>query len=209
MRGWHGPAHDRKRGVGIVNNDLYRGQLVWNRCRWVRQPTDSKKRRVVQNPQSEWVRYVDDSIRIVPDALWYAVKRRQDEHGKRIGERIARGVEASRAGRTGRNSRYLLSGLLRCAACGSSYVMVNTVRYACSGYVNGRVCSNSRHVRRDKLEQTLLTEVQTGLLGGYGRDAAKRHEPSGTTSDQPSSRSRHWSGDAIARPPPAPAGCRD
>jgi site-specific DNA recombinase len=46
--GWHPSAisGDRDRGVGIMNNDLYRGLVVWNRCRWVRLASDSKKRRV-------------------------------------------------------------------------------------------------------------------------------------------------------------------
>ena len=154
----------RERGVGIVNNDLYRGLVVWNRCRWVRLASDSKRRRVVMNPEAQWVQHPDESLRIVSDETWSAVKRRQDEHSHRIGERVARGVAVSRAGRTGRNSRYMLSGLLKCSECGSNYVMVNTVRYACAGYINGRVCGNGRHVRRDKLEKALLADVQAGLL---------------------------------------------
>jgi DNA invertase Pin-like site-specific DNA recombinase len=79
--GWHPSAiaGDRKRGVGIVNSDLYRGLVVWNRCRWVRLASDSKKRRVVLNPESAWVKRPDESLRIVSDALWQAVRRRQHQ----------------------------------------------------------------------------------------------------------------------------------
>lgn len=164
--GWHPSAisGDRGRGVGILNNDLYRGLVVWNRCRWVRAASDSRTRRVVVNPESVWVKHADESLRIVTDAAWVAVKRRQDDQAQRIGERIARGIAATKANRTGRQSRYLLSGLLRCAECGSNYVMVNRERYACAGYVNGRICGNGRHVRRDKLETALLADIQAGLL---------------------------------------------
>jgi site-specific DNA recombinase len=153
--GWHPSAisGDRERGVGIVNNDLYRGLVIWNRCRWVRLASDSKKRRVEMNPEAQWVRRPDESLRIVSDELWTAVKRRQDEQRARVGERISKGAAASRAGRTGRNSRYMLSGLLKCAECGWNLVMVDSRAYACPGYVNGRVCSNGRRVRRDKLER--------------------------------------------------------
>ena len=147
-----------------MNNDLYRGLVVWNRCRWVRLASDSKKRRVVMNPEHQWVKHPDESLRIVSDAAWSAVKRRQDEQAQRVGDRIARGVAVSRAGQTGRNSRYLLSGLLKCSECGSSLVMVDSRAYCCSGYINGRICQNGRYVRRDKLEQTLLADVEVGLL---------------------------------------------
>jgi DNA invertase Pin-like site-specific DNA recombinase len=164
--GWHPSAisGDRTRGVGILNNDLYRGLVVWNRCRWVRLATDSKQRRVALNPEDQWVKHPDESLRIVSDELWGAVKRRQDAQRQRIGERVARGVAASRAGRTGRNSRYLLSGLLKCSECGSNLVMVDSRAYACSGYINGRICRNGRYVRRDKLETALLADVKAGLL---------------------------------------------
>ena len=91
-----------------------------------------------------------------------------------IGERIARGVAVFPAGQTGRNSRYMLSGLLKCSECGSNYVMVNTVRYACAGYVNGRICGNDRYVRRDTLEKALLADVEAGLLDPHVMDEIER-----------------------------------
>ena len=42
--------------------------------------------------------------------------------------------------------------------------MVDKRAYACSGYINGRVCKNDRYVRRDKLETTLLADIRAGLL---------------------------------------------
>ena len=165
--GWHPSSisGDRDRGVGILNNDLYRGHVVWNRCRWVRLASDSRKRRVVVNPEDQWVQHRDESLQIVSEALWNAVKRRQREQRERVGERVARGVAASKAGKTGRQSRYLFSGLLKCSECDSSYVMANTERYACAGYVNGRICSNNGYVRRDRLEAALLADIKAGLLG--------------------------------------------
>jgi site-specific DNA recombinase len=40
-------AGDPKRGIGILNNDIYRGIVVWNRARWLRSAADSGKRKQV------------------------------------------------------------------------------------------------------------------------------------------------------------------
>ena len=164
--GWHPSAiaGDRDRGVGILNNDLYRGLVVWNRCRWVRLASDSKKRRVVVNPESAWVKHADESLRIISDDLWNDVKRRQAAQTERIGQRVAQGMTATRAGQTGRIGRHMFSGLLRCSECGSTYTLAGNSKYACAGYLNGRVCLNDRYVRKDKLEAALLADIRAGLL---------------------------------------------
>jgi len=36
---------DVARGFGILNNDCYRGVVIWNRTRWVRSAADSAHRR--------------------------------------------------------------------------------------------------------------------------------------------------------------------
>ena len=79
---------------------------------------------------------VDESLRVVPDELWSAVKRRQDEQTKRVGERVARGIDSSRAKHTGRVGSHLFSGLLRCSECGGNYTLVNANKYACAGYAH-------------------------------------------------------------------------
>src|SRR5262249_46376308 len=66
-----------ERGLGILNNETYRGRIVWNRVRWVRSAADSSRRRCVPNPPSEWVTHEDERLRIVPRDLWQAVKSRQ------------------------------------------------------------------------------------------------------------------------------------
>src|SRR3546814_1649247 len=62
------------------------------------------------NPESEWIRNEVPDLRIVNDALWEAVKRQQDD----IGRRYAAVKEAAkaRALHGKRRPAYLLSGLL-------------------------------------------------------------------------------------------------
>jgi len=43
-----------KRGVGILNNELYVGRLAWNRLRYLKDP-DTGRRVSRLNPDSEWV----------------------------------------------------------------------------------------------------------------------------------------------------------
>ncbi|MCH7705104.1 MAG: recombinase family protein, partial [Planctomycetes bacterium] len=69
-------AGDHTRGIGILNNELYIGRVIWNRFQWLRSAQDSSKRRCVQNPKSEWIVHEDERLRIIPQALWERVKAR-------------------------------------------------------------------------------------------------------------------------------------
>lgn len=150
---------DVKRGTGILNNTKYIGIVRWGRTEWKRGHADAKKRKVVllETPFTE---YCDERLRIVPQELWERVKRRQDARTIEVGKRIASGKRSA----GGRAPRYLFSGLLRCAHCGSGFVKVDKRSYACSTYVNGRACTNHQRVRRDIIETRLLSGVRDELL---------------------------------------------
>jgi site-specific DNA recombinase len=105
---------NRRRGTGILNNELYIGRLVWNRQRFVKDPETG--RRVTRlNDESEWVRQESPELRIVPQKLWDMAKARQKD------------LDARQPGMWQRNRpRYLLSGLIECGVCGGGYAKVNT-----------------------------------------------------------------------------------
>lgn len=65
-----------KRGVGILNNELYVGKLVWNRLRYIKDP-DTGKRVSRLNPESERVIQDVPELRIVEQDVWDATKERQ------------------------------------------------------------------------------------------------------------------------------------
>ena len=111
---------------------------------------------------------VGDALRRVPaDRLRRSVGRREAPSGRTdptgVGERVARGIEAARAKHTRRVGRYIFSGLLRCSECGGNYTLLNKRTYRCAGFLNGRICSNNRHVRRETLERVLLADSKTAL----------------------------------------------
>lgn len=155
-------AGDASRGVGILNNEAYAGRIIWNRHRWVRSASDSKRRRCIPNPPSEWITHIDERLRIVPEALWLAVKARQRQQAETIGQRVSEGMARKSAIRTGRGPKFLLSGLLKCADCGSAFVVASATGYACASYVNGgaAACANSTRFRRDHAEQAILDKVK-------------------------------------------------
>lgn len=167
-------AGDPKRGTGILNNEQYVGRTIWNRSRWVRSRQDSSKRRCLPNPRSKWIINTDERLRIVSDDLWSRVKRRQADGLARVGERIARGIAASKAALTGPRPKHLLSGVLRCDGCGSNFVSTGRDSYACSSFVHGRACDNTARVKRSAVEPLLLDGLRSMMLSPGRIEEARR-----------------------------------
>ena len=145
---------NRRRGTGILNNELYIGRLVWNRQRFIKDPETG--RRVTRlNDESEWTTQELPELRIVPQELWDAAKARQ------------RDLDAREPGMWQRNRpRYLLSGLVKCGVCGGGYAKVNTTHYGCAASKNKgeSVCANRLTIARDKLEDAVLSALQSHLM---------------------------------------------
>jgi site-specific DNA recombinase len=167
-------AGDPTRGVGILNNELYAGRVIWNRFRWVRSAADSSKRRCIQNPRADWIERQDERLRIVPQDLWDRVKARQADRKHRVGERVAQGISAANAGRTGPRPRHLFSGLLQCKHCGAGFVATGRNRFACSSFAHGQDCTNDARVTQDEMEAGLVAGLQQRLLEPEVVEAARR-----------------------------------
>jgi DNA invertase Pin-like site-specific DNA recombinase len=151
-------------GLGILNNELYIGRVIWNRFKWVRSAADSSRRRRVPNPKSEWIVRTEDRLRIIPERLWERVKARQRAQTDSIGERVKRGLSRRAAKSTGRGPKFLFSGLLKCARCSANFIVVNARSYACANRINGKACSNTAYLPRLTIEAGLLEGIQRDLL---------------------------------------------
>ncbi len=171
-------AGDPKRGVGILNCDLYRGRVVWGRSKWIRGVADSKKRRQVQVPESQWIVREDARLRIVPDTLWKAVKARQARQAAACrGAHQARDCRRLEAGRTGPPAAVSCSrGLLTCAVCGANYTMRDAkfVFVRLAGSTARRAATRSASSAKS-VERLLLAEIKAGL--DLARD--RRARPAG------------------------------
>ena len=145
-----------RRGTGILNNEIYIGKLVWNRQHFIKDPV-SGKRQARPNPPEKWVTEEVPSLRIVDEDLWQQVKSKQSQTRRTISDNGNRRE-------TVRRPRYLLSGLLKCGACGGGFSKVSKHHYGCSTARNKATCDNMLVIRRDVLEQTVLDGLKNQLM---------------------------------------------
>lgn len=152
------------RGTGVLNNELYAGRLVWNRQRYVKDPSTGK--RVSRpNPADDWITVDVPDLRIVDDAQWQAVRDHQAELAK-VFEATTSGVRASRAKSCNglRRPSYLLSGLLVCGRCQGKYGLVVGDRYGCLNRHRRGTCDNGHTVRRPLIEERALAGLKENLV---------------------------------------------
>ncbi len=158
----HGHA---KRGTGILNNELYIGRLIWNRLRYLKDPSTGKRVSRL-NPESEWIVKGVPELRIVDDELWQAVKARQAATSAKyanVAEGIHKHHRKNRLNGTHR-PRTLLSGLVFCGCCGGPYSIRGSDRFACSTHGTKGTCSNSRTIPREELERRVLAGLKERMM---------------------------------------------
>ena len=140
----------RKRGNGVLWNELYIGTIVYNRQSFRKHPRTGK-RQARPNPPHLWQRQKAPELRIVPQDLW------DQAHAQR------RNISSKVPGHRPR-AKHLLSGLMKCGLCGESYILASRHYLGCSGYRNKRTCSNNRTISMHEVEDRVLTALQRHLL---------------------------------------------
>lgn len=121
----------------MLRNEIYVGQRIWNRSRWIKR-RDGRCRRI-ERREDEWVRHTDEALWISDDAPWARVQAQiqkrttamlgtvvQDEDGRDRPVRVPRSIRGS-------GPRHLLAGFLECAECGGSFHAMRHGRFGCSG----------------------------------------------------------------------------
>ena len=153
---------DTKRGIGILANPIYRGRLIWNRSRWVKHPETGRRLRR-ERPESEWIVHDDEALRIVPQDLWESVQARIGAVREKT--KAARAKHGQNA-RSGRPSRHLLSGILRCGICGAPMTVSgsNPKRYGCSTHRDRGTCDMRYTVPQAIVENKILEGLRSELL---------------------------------------------
>lgn len=143
-----------KRGNGIILNQVYVGTIVWNRLRMIKHP-DTGRRISKVNPESEQHHAEAPQLRIIDDETWQAAQAIKQARG---------GAHPYKA----RAPRHLLSGLLRCAACGSGMSSYGrdscgSVRIRCSAEKESKSCPSPRTFRLDRIEALVLSTLREQL----------------------------------------------
>ncbi len=154
-----------KRGTGLVNNELYIGRLIWNRLRYIKDPSTGKRVSRL-NPESEWIIKDAPELRIVDDALWHSVRERQGEIAEKyvnVTEAVRKHHKKNRLNGT-RRPKSLLSGLVFCGCCGGPYSLRGADRFACSNHISKGACSNNRTIPREELEARVLCGLKDRMM---------------------------------------------
>lgn len=149
------------RGTGLLNNAMYRGVLVWNRCSYTKNPHSGKKA-ARPNPSSKHETADVPHLRIVDDDLWMKVKARQASIRRRL-QGPNRAGASSNLNETHR-PRFLLSGLLQCGCCGGGYTIVAKDRYGCATRRQKGTCRNAQTITRSAIETRVLDGLKDRLL---------------------------------------------
>jgi site-specific DNA recombinase len=154
----------------LLRNERYCGTLLFGRTRW---EVRGGVRRKIDVPKSEWKGTERQDLRIVPDALWTAVRGRIDstfktylrQQGGRLTGKPERGLMAS---------SYLLSGMLVCGLCGGSLTGRTTRStsdqehryYVCGTHrTRGRTaCTNNLSLNADAIHNMIVTAFQNDVL---------------------------------------------
>lgn len=156
------------RGNGILNNEIYVGKLVWNRCSYVKDP-DTGMRQARPNPPEKWSVIDVPELRIIDDETWAKVKVRQTEVRTEM-SRDGSGNALNRAHR----KKYLLSGLIYCGCCGSPYVIADSYRYRCSRNRSKSTCPNDIQIKRADLESRVADALRHRMMASDTVEAMLR-----------------------------------
>nr|WP_244491514.1 recombinase family protein [Bosea sp. Root381] len=141
---------NRHRGHGILLNPLYAGRLVWNRVRMVKDPATGRRISRVNDAAEHQERAVPH-LAVVAAETFDAVKARRD------GRALNGPRERARP-------KHLLSGLLRCGACGGGMSVKDRdhgrIRIRCTTATESGSCANRRAYYLDSVEQAVVAGLR-------------------------------------------------
>lgn len=150
IRGWE------QRGTGILRNPIYAGTIIYNRQRWLKDP-DTGRRVSRLNAAADIVTSQAPGLRIVDHEAFTAVQA------------LVKGkAKTPRQSAAMKRPKYLLSGLLRCGACGGGMSTTGRdkfgrIRVACSTHRETRTCPAPHTFRLDKIEALAVATLRQGL----------------------------------------------
>lgn len=148
----------RARRNGILNNEMYIGRLLYMRQRFPKDP-DSRKRVSRANDESQWISTDVPHLRIVDDATWQAAQARLRGGSDDFGHGGNR-HEPWKA----RRPRKLLSGLMRCGACGGTVTILGGERWGCSNAKQTGTCNNTRTISNRIVERRVWAAMNDEML---------------------------------------------
>jgi DNA invertase Pin-like site-specific DNA recombinase len=143
-----------QRRTGILQNELYAGRLIWNKVRMVKDP-DTGRRVSRPNPKSEWQLADVPEFAIVSHDLFHAAQQRKQARGRTHPNYQ-------------RRPKHILSGLLRCGACGSGMSTngrdkSGRIRIRCSAESESGTCPDPKTFYLETVEKAVLLGLSAEL----------------------------------------------
>lgn len=147
---------------------LYLGEVIYNKTK-KRNPWGIQQQR--KRPEREWITIQMPELRIVSDAEWRAAHDRLDK----TRTVYLRGTKGELWGRPAStlDSKYLLTGLVKCGLCGGSLYVKSSARkgqrslaYGCmSFHLRGRaVCTNSMLIPMEDANDAVVKTLAQNVL---------------------------------------------
>ncbi len=152
-RGW-APTAVRE----ILRRPLYKGEIVWNQHEKIIRGGTKKRR---QRNEKDWIRLDAPDLRIITPDIWNTVQAR-----------VSKTKGTGRSTFRDQDSKYLLTGMARCAHCGGPMTIVGQDYhrqkgrfYGCSYYKTrgSSICKNSLLVEQAFLDQIVLQSLHEAL----------------------------------------------
>lgn len=149
----------------MLQNETYIGRLVFNQRKFYKD-RKTGRRRYRWNPVDKWAIVECPDLAIVSEDVFNAAKERRRR-------RSHKGVEY--------HQRYALSGIVKCAQCGSAYVAQASTnakgRYvymACGNRASGGSCDNSFRFRHDFVKAEVMRQLSEILFTPEATAALKK-----------------------------------
>jgi DNA invertase Pin-like site-specific DNA recombinase len=162
MRSWYptGIAH-------MLTNERYRGTVIFGKTKVTKNP-ETGATELLDLPASTWTIQYHEEMRIIPDALWDAVRLQNSRILEKHGSTKLGGMN-----RTNRSRRYVFSGPLRCGlrndkgeVCGANIIILRSqapnAYYGCPLHRSGG-CNNRLLIKQSSLEEQLLGAIVSAL----------------------------------------------
>ena len=147
----------------VIHRPIYRGEIVWNKTR---KRDQWGQKRQARRPEAEWLRKSAPELRIVPTELAQPVDQRLDRQRRRR--------RSNTGGRPpGSGVKYLLTGMLTCSVCGSSFEALSRKHghrrafvYGCAAHRRRghHICENDLVVPMEVADGAVLDAVEATVL---------------------------------------------
>ena len=133
-----------ERGEGILQNTMYKGQLVWNRHNRAKHPITGL-RHTHPNPKDTWIYHTCEDLRIISDKQWNKVQHL---------------IQKSRAPQSRpRKNHAPLEFDIYCSQCGDKTTGNGFNYVICSNYSYTGTCTQTRKININKARRAIYEQI--------------------------------------------------